>query len=213
MLKLTIFTNTMNKKIFLFLLLNIIILSGLAVGYLWYIGNNGQPSDIGQTTTQDNVKEITSDIDTSDWQTYRNEEYGFEFMYPEGWEVDLSYSNGTLNEIIIGDYLEDDVYVIEVSLPSFEACIDSLFSLGGDYYMDLQSKVKNERKGELYGRRYYYYELDQNISIGGSTQYKFPGYSSYCIQFSDSETINIQAPLHTRNSGYLDAVMSTFKID
>lgn len=24
-------------------------------------------------------------IDTSNWKTYRNEEYGFEFKYPEGW--------------------------------------------------------------------------------------------------------------------------------
>ena len=25
-------------------------------------------------------------VDTSDWQTYRNEEYGYEFKYPRGWE-------------------------------------------------------------------------------------------------------------------------------
>ena len=26
-------------------------------------------------------------IDISNWKTYRNEEYGFEFKYPEGWKM------------------------------------------------------------------------------------------------------------------------------
>ena len=30
---------------------------------------------------------ITTDIDTSNWKAYRNEKYGFEFKYPEGWEI------------------------------------------------------------------------------------------------------------------------------
>jgi hypothetical protein len=35
----------------------------------------------------------TEPIDTSDWKTYRNEEYGFEVKYPKDWEIRESSDN------------------------------------------------------------------------------------------------------------------------
>jgi uncharacterized membrane protein YvbJ len=33
------------------------------------------------------IESIIEFIDTSDWRTYRNEEYGFEIRYPVNWSV------------------------------------------------------------------------------------------------------------------------------
>ena len=35
------------------------------------------------------------------WQTYRNEEYGFEIEYPKDWEVNTNYPNRVAGEFII----------------------------------------------------------------------------------------------------------------
>ncbi|NUM25758.1 MAG: hypothetical protein HUU49_04025 [Candidatus Buchananbacteria bacterium] len=40
-----------------------------------------------------NTATTTEEIDTSDWKTYRNEEYGFEFKYPENWKIFLLDDN------------------------------------------------------------------------------------------------------------------------
>ena len=49
------------------------------VDFLW---NN--KTDVATSTSEA--------VDTSSWETYRNEEYGFEFKYPEGWVLEQNFS-------------------------------------------------------------------------------------------------------------------------
>jgi len=58
----------------------------VAGGMFWYVKQNKQEPVNPPVTENENqnseVINLKSEIDTSDWLTYRNEEYGFEVKYP-----------------------------------------------------------------------------------------------------------------------------------
>jgi uncharacterized protein YxeA len=87
----------MSKKTIIIGIITVILLALIGGGVFWYLnkhqgedngqevnpavaGNENQPGD--NTQAENNNQQ--SEIDTSNWQTYRNEEYGFEVRYPEG---------------------------------------------------------------------------------------------------------------------------------
>ncbi|MFA6255298.1 MAG: hypothetical protein WC675_04705 [Patescibacteria group bacterium] len=55
--------------------------------------NTNQPIDQNVNT---NTATTTKAIDTSNWKTYWNEEYGFEFKYPPRWEL---YAGGSIIQL------------------------------------------------------------------------------------------------------------------
>lgn len=53
--------------------------------------NVGVNANVGANTNTNT--DSTGEVDTSDWLTYTNEEYGFSFRYPEDWAVTVNDAN------------------------------------------------------------------------------------------------------------------------
>ena len=100
--------NYMNKKqLTISVIIVVVILAAVGGGVFWYLKSEqgvsikvpGSEQQSEQPQVGDNqlqgevVGSPAADVDTSDWQTYRNEEYGFEVRYPGGWVFEDS-NNG-----------------------------------------------------------------------------------------------------------------------
>lgn len=96
--------NSKNKKA-LILSIPIMLLAILFGGWLLLYGQRNVqnvPKEplvalerlVAQPLSQSMETQTPSTVDTSNWKTYRNEEYGFEVRYPEDAEVETFYSNG-----------------------------------------------------------------------------------------------------------------------
>ncbi|MDX9893790.1 MAG: hypothetical protein RB292_05305 [Patescibacteria group bacterium] len=105
--------------------------------------NTNEETNLGQTkvatTSEDvststetqesyDISTTTEEIDTSDWLTYRNEEYGFEFKYPgewglhNGWVIDDNtiFIGGV--QIPIKNHFDTGISIFELKNFDFSGC-------------------------------------------------------------------------------------------
>ena len=68
------------------LFLSLILLASLTLAALVYVQITKPEPSIPVNTNQNANINQGAEIDTSNWKTYKNEQYGFEFKYPGDWD-------------------------------------------------------------------------------------------------------------------------------
>ncbi|OGF28294.1 hypothetical protein A2477_03325 [Candidatus Falkowbacteria bacterium RIFOXYC2_FULL_47_12] len=128
----------MNKKVIISVA-TVIILALIGGGVFWYLKTqkrevNPPVTENKPEQTQDNNNQLqrqvasstTKDIDMSNWETYRNEEYGFEVKYPEGWELSEEYKQYNSHNVIavkkmfVNQYGSTDGSIIKINVYSVD---------------------------------------------------------------------------------------------
>lgn len=150
----------------------------------------------------------TLSADTSDWQTYRNEKYGFEFKYPGDWTAQLH--EGDSNTVDL--YPTGNRPVLEAATPTGNITV---VILSNPSKLDLKNFYDGQKQVNLYQDATMGTE---EIKIDGREATKFKGVSglfpsSYITSIvHDNIVIEITdlAAIHQQD-GIYNQILSTFK--
>ena len=138
----------------LVIVLSVVILGGAIGGALYYTKSQNDNeksktiSSVIPTATEESLSGTTTPTatttatdPTADWQTYTNEEYGFSFKYPEGWEY-KTISKNQIEFNQIGNKLiveTSEIYSVGVFISN-----DANDSISGLYNQMIADKPKDD---------------------------------------------------------------------
>lgn len=148
------------------------------------------------------TQQLTQNTATSTWQTYRDEEFGIEFKYPNDWEyvhVDGTDSNAVREDrtIYLSSKKEEmpgggiGIQISSTTLENFKKDINKELVL-----IDSQVKIVNGHEWEIWTQK-----DDPSKLI----------YLNFHSKFDENHTISLSVINGTEGEALLDKILSTFK--
>jgi len=102
------------------IILTIALIGACLIGAVWAWKGNSPETAKNNVQKQDIVNQVTenqnSNVDTSDWKTYRNDEYGFEMKYPSKYLEKADNSIKYLYNINFYDESQEGLLALTVNL-------------------------------------------------------------------------------------------------
>jgi len=213
----------MNKKTITISIITLVI--AVIVGGFWYTKNQKntiKPIDVVKDVQEEiikdgiikevgiqegqkneNIEELNvEDIDTSNWKIYRNEEFGFEVKYPDGWEITPGSESENEKVWSIGFREKDKYYPYEGSLEDIAIRIG--VQRGDETYLN------NSRRHALNVLRDRGATIKM-INIGDSKGYYFSGFGEGYEVYRQIYTISISSSIIEDVKKELTGMFGTLK--
>lgn len=157
-----------------------------------------------------------NDLDTSDWKTYRNEEFGFEVRYPGDWGIDFFDTGNSTFDGSGGNQPKTGSLAL---FPSNIRNIDNQIYVLGFRNLSLENEIKSLENDELFPEAGVNRYVKVNNTFGIETNdFEGPGfyvYKRYILAGKNKTTYEFRGLNEPNASKYqleLEQILLSFKL-